>query len=68
VDTPNWYQAMNGIHAESYKEAMQVEYETLLSKHAWTEVKREKWMNVVPSTWAFKCNRYPNGSVRKLKA
>jgi hypothetical protein len=59
---------MNVIHAEVYKEAMQVEYETLLSKHAWTEVKREKWMNVVPSTWAFKCKRYPDGSVRKLKA
>jgi hypothetical protein len=44
---------------------MQVEYETLLS---WTEIKREKWMNIVPSTWAFKCKRYPDGSVRKLKA
>jgi hypothetical protein len=31
ADTPNWYQAMSGIHAESYKEAMQVKYETLLS-------------------------------------
>jgi hypothetical protein len=68
ADIPNWYQAMNGIHAEGYKEVMQVEYETLLSKHAWTEVKREKWMNAVPITWAFKCKRYPDGSVRKLKA
>jgi hypothetical protein len=25
-------------------------------------------MNVVPSTWAFNCKRYPDGSVRKLKA
>jgi hypothetical protein len=25
-------------------------------------------MNVVPSTWEFKCKRYPDGSVRKLKA
>jgi hypothetical protein len=54
---------MNGTHADSYKESMQVEYETLLPKHAWIEVKREKWMNVVPSTWAFKCNQYPDGSV-----
>jgi hypothetical protein len=68
TDTPNWYQAMNGIHAEGYKEAMQVEYETLLSKHACAEVKRKIWMNVVPSTWAFKCKRYPNGSVQNLKA
>jgi hypothetical protein len=34
MDTPNWYQALNGIHAEGYKESMQVEYETLLSKNA----------------------------------
>jgi hypothetical protein len=26
VDTLNWYQAMNGIHSEGYKEAMQIEY------------------------------------------
>jgi hypothetical protein len=32
ADTPNWYQATNGIHSEGYKEAMQIEYETLLSK------------------------------------
>ena len=25
-------------------------------------------MNVLPSTWAFKCKRFPDGSVRKLKA
>ena len=25
-------------------------------------------MNVLPYTWAFKCKRYPDGSVRKLKA
>jgi hypothetical protein len=24
ADTPNWYQAMNGIHVDGYKEAMQV--------------------------------------------
>ena len=24
-------------------------------------------MNVIPSTWTFKCKRYPDGSIRKLK-
>ena len=24
-------------------------------------------MNVLPSTWAFKCKRFPDGSARKLK-
>ena len=31
-------------------------------------VDRESGMNVLPSTWAFKCKRFPDGSVRKLKA
>ena len=35
---------------------------------AWEVVARETWMNVLPGTWAFKCKRYPDGSVRKLKA
>ena len=25
-------------------------------------------MNVLPSTWAFKCKRFPDGLVKKLKA
>ena len=25
-------------------------------------------MNILPSTWAFRCKWYPDGSVRKLKA
>ena len=25
-------------------------------------------MNILPSTWAFQCKRYPDGSIRKLKA
>jgi hypothetical protein len=31
-------------------------------------VDKEKWMNVVSSVWAFKRKRYPDGSIRKLKA
>jgi hypothetical protein len=31
-------------------------------------IEREAWMNVLPSTWAFKCKRFPDGTVRKLKA
>jgi hypothetical protein len=59
TDTPNLYQAMNGIHAESYKEAMQVEYETLLSKHAWTEVKHEKWMKECLVHWHLSASDIP---------
>ena len=31
---------------------------------SWEVVNREDWMNVLPSTWAFKCKRFPNGDVR----
>jgi Reverse transcriptase (RNA-dependent DNA polymerase) len=68
-DTPNWNQAMNGPDCEGYWEAMIKEYNTLEQlMECWEIVDREDWMNVLPSTWAFQCKRYPDGSVRKLKA
>ena len=33
----------------------------------WDEVDRVERVNVLPSTWAFKCKRCPGGSVRKFK-
>jgi Reverse transcriptase (RNA-dependent DNA polymerase) len=35
---------------------------------SWNVVTQEPWMHVLPSTWAFRCKRYPDGSIRKLKA
>jgi len=68
-DTPTWDQAMNGPDREGYMDACQKEIDTLVDdKDAWDVVKREPWMNVLPSTWAFKCKRYPDGTVRKLKS
>ena len=68
-DTPTWEQAMNGPDRDGYWKACQKEVDTLqLDKDAWDVVKREPWMNVLPSTWAFKCKRYPDGAIRKLKA
>ena len=68
ADNPNWYQAMNGPLADGYWDAMEKELNTLKDKNSWKIVDRKPWMNVLPSTWAFKCKRYPDGSVRKLKA
>jgi hypothetical protein len=31
-------------------------------------VDKKKWMNVVSSVWAFKRKRYPDRSIRELKA
>lgn len=68
-DTPNWEQAMNGPEKAGYWKAMTVEYETLeVDKDSWEIMDREDWMNVLPSTWAFRCKRFPDGTVRKLKA
>jgi hypothetical protein len=60
-DTPNWHQAMNGPNAEGYPNAMDVEIGTLSGKESWIIVQRTKDMNVLKSTWAFKCKWFPDG-------
>ena len=66
-DNPNWWQAMNGPHAEEYWKAAKLEIQTLETMKAWDVVERTSDMNVLPSTWAFKCKRYPDGSIKKFK-
>ena len=58
---------MNGPLADGYWEAASKEIETLKGMEVWDVVPRLESMNVLPSTWAFKCKRYPDGKVRKLK-
>ena len=67
ADNPTWEQAMNGPDRDGYMKAAEMEIDTLRRKDTWDEVDREDWMNVLPSTWAFKCKRFPDGSVRKFK-
>ena len=67
-DNPKWFDAMNGPFASQFYEAMVVELTTLEEIGAWTKVVRDKTMNVLKSTWAFKIKRFPNGLVRKFKA
>ena len=68
ADNPNWYEAMNGPLADGYWEAMETEIDTLTEKESWVIIDRQPHMNVLLSTWAFKCKRFPDGSVEKLKA
>ena len=68
ADNPTWNEAMNGPLSDGYWEAAKKEIETLQKMKAWEVVDREAWMNVLPSTWAFKCKRLPDGQVQKLKA
>jgi hypothetical protein len=68
-DTPTWHHAMNGHQKGAYWQAMNTEIRTLTEKmQAWDIVDRDSWMNVLPSTWAFCCKQYPDGTIKKLKA
>ena len=66
-DNPTWWQAMNGPYAEQYFKAAEVEILTLEGKDSWVVVERTSDMNVLPSTWAFKLKRFPDGTVKKFK-
>ena len=69
ADNPTWEQAMNRPDSAGYWEACKKELNTLADKkNGWDVVERQPWMNILPSTWAFRCKRYSDGSVRKLKA
>ena len=68
ADTPTYEEAMNGPDAEGCLEACRKELTTLINMKVWDVVKRQKWMNVLPSSWAFKVKRFPDGTIRKLKS
>jgi hypothetical protein len=68
-DNPTWEEAMNRPNRKGYWEACEKKLNTFDSdKNAWDVVDHQPWMNVLPSTWAFKCKRFPSGDIRKLKA
>ena len=68
ADSPSFRQAMNSHDADKWCEACEIELETLRKIDAWTLVKRESWMRVLPMTWAFKLKRFPDGLPKKFKA
>ena len=59
---------MHGPFADEYWKAACTEVETLEKMKAWDIVGREVSMNVLSSTWAFKCRRYPDGLIKKFKS
>jgi hypothetical protein len=68
-DNPTWEEAMNGPDQVWYWKAMEQELSTLEENmDSWDVIPKELWMNVLPSTWAFKCKRFPDGAFRNLKA
>ena len=71
-DDPTFKEAMSGPDREGFLEAMHKEIESLESMKSWIIVPREKALNesrsIISTTWVFKRKRYPDGSVKKLKA
>jgi hypothetical protein len=61
---------MNSPDAAGFMKAIETELDTLMKMkiNAFVAADRKKWMNIVPSVWAFKRKQYPDGSIRKLKA
>ena len=70
ADTPTYAEAMSGPDAEGYMEAMDVEIEALEKLGSWdaVDIIEAHGHNIIDSTWAFKKKRYPDGSMKKLKA
>lgn len=68
ADNPRYHEAMSGPNADGFLNASVVEISTLQHMDAWKQVERLPSMNVLPSTWAFKIKRFPDGLIRKLKA
>ena len=70
-DTPNMGEAMTGPYREKFLAAMRQEIEELEGHKTWKVLKRSslpEGANILPSTWAFKIKRYPDGRLRKFKA
>ena len=47
---------------------MKMELATLESMGAWEVVDRDDSMNVIDLIWAIKCERFPDGLIKKFKA
>jgi hypothetical protein len=67
-DNPTLKEAMNSPDSAGFMKAMETEIDTLIRMEAFIVIDKQPWMNVVSSVWAFKRKRYPDGSIRKLKA
>ena len=70
-DTPDIGHALSGPHREEFLEAMDKEIDELEGHETWNVMLRSslpEGANVLPTTWAFKIKRYPDGRLRKFKA
>jgi hypothetical protein len=67
-DNPTFKEAMAGPDAGGFITAMEAEILTLVELDVFEIVLRRPSMKVLSGVWALKRKRYPDGSIRKLKA
>jgi hypothetical protein len=67
-DNPTFKEAMAGPDAAGFVTAMEAEVMTLIELDVFEIVQRNNNMKVLSGVWALKRKRYPDGSIRKLKA
>ena len=69
-DNPTLREAMVSPERRGWEEAMEVELDALEKMKVYELVPRSSVINntILDTTWAFKRKRYPDGSIRKLKA
>ena len=70
-DTPNYHQEMVSEHREEFKESMREEIIQLENHNTWDEVglhRVPEGVKIIPTTWAFKIKKFPDGRKRKFKS
>jgi hypothetical protein len=60
----SWDQTTSGLDKAGYWQSMEKDLTSLEhDKNSWEVVHKQEWMNILPSTGAFKCKRCHDGSV-----
>jgi hypothetical protein len=70
-DLPTMHEALSGPHRAEFLEAMRTEIQELEDHDTWTVISRNQvpeGANILPSTWAYRVKRFPDGTFRKTKA
>jgi hypothetical protein len=67
-DYPSYTKAVNGPNGDKWDEAIDKELETLEKINAWTLVRPQPGMKVLPMTWALRLKRFLDGLAKKFKA
>ena len=70
-DAPTWNEAMTGPHRDDFLAEMEQEIKNLEAIDTWQVIPKSQLRRdarILPSTWAFKIKRYPDGRFRKIKS